>query len=50
MTHSKDALFIAMVDFNLPTIEVGLQKLFGSQLVESRTTGRPFADNSAAPL
>src|SRR5260370_477316 len=33
MTHSKDALFVAMVDFNLPTIEVGLQKLFGSQLV-----------------
>jgi hypothetical protein len=26
MTHSKDALFVAMVDFNLPTIEVGFAK------------------------
>src|SRR5260370_567634 len=33
MTHSKDILFVAMVDFNLPTIELGLQKFFGSQLV-----------------
>src|SRR4029077_20589022 len=33
LTHSKDALFVAMVDFNLPTIEVGLQKFFGAQLV-----------------
>ena len=33
LTHSKDAFFVAMVDFNLPTIEVGLQKFFGRQLV-----------------
>jgi hypothetical protein len=31
VTNSEDTLFVAMVDFNLPTIEVALQKFFGRQ-------------------